>query len=1429
MMIKDYKFTDIEKYLKSDKDIGKDILEAFERLFEVAVLFCPVVHGISIVPLLEILEVKNKVFDLGHKVYDYVTEKNQSDYIARAEQIKVAYALICYTAYFDTLEVYLPKEFIKKIVSQFKNNEILIKTTDNIENDQKISENKTNIHCNIFMADHITSFCDIKEQLSIEYKRVTNNLIKMIEDSIFFQESQENNSLEFEHIKQILGSLPDKAIVVYEAQYLKLADKFNDFALFAQLQNFEGINSAMKKNQDALNLLASTTQKIDIGLNNLNDIVNSMSANYGAIQSQDIVDDLQKQYASIIQEPIINDKEIKPDSEIISLKYPKIVDAFIPQSYKCLSYKQKEIKLENASVWDQLPLQEDLDKFFIKYLCSPESIDWPLIILGQPGSGKSLLTKVLSAQLMSNTYTVIRIPLREVNAQDGIDILVEDQIRKLTNRSLTSTGYGGFASQFKEKPLLIILDGYDELLQAKGDVYSGYLERVRKFQQDQKLLNRPVRIIITSRITLIDKARIPLDSTVLRLMEFSPEQQKKWIDIWNDINNEYFNQKQIKPFCLPIKGKKSNIGELAEQPLLLLMLALYDSEANELAKVNEIKKTELYDNLLRRFVRRERRRYVVGFEDKSFEEQEKIIDQEMNRLGVVAIGMYNRQGVVIKSEQLEKDLDIFNAHRNDGSAQYLSLKESESVLGGFFFIHRSMAKDEDAHSENSDSAYEFLHNTFGEFLAADFILRNTINEVSDIYVDRAFKKAGLENKLSNPDALNKGWFYCLMFVPLYSRPVVIEMLREHAAKAMQRALSINNSSINLTKEVFIENLVFLIKNQLKMVLNTRNTPEVMRNGILFDRDISLLGYLSIYSLNLIILATTLCETGFSFDEEEYKPLDSKELNIKPWDRLASMWKAWFLPADLMGLSAILKAHRKSKTVIFIEYNHRFKTTQYEQPIDILLCISSTLADDLLVALTGLHSQRFAEITHMDVNEICRLLKMQNENIYVQYLISLLRKELNKLALKKEQLYVLEDNYLDINRLIVKIIDEVNIYHINWDTQLVLFEIFESCLVYNVLFASTCRKLFGKLSELVVDPDAMLTWRDNFLRDSINIKIYNLLIKCKKSWMLDGDKLIIRTPFLKRQYFTSREYDYLSNKYMGEYVLDGSSMNIGYREEYQGYNMHHTSLQNLVHNSVIIRKDYIKRILRKYFVEENLDILICTNLELASEVAIIWMKSFGMHSKETNKILDLFLKKSIKQFYNIGIEYFSLNAIINVVIVARNLDESYLNDIRKILYKKILGRHIGVFWALVSLYPDFICKLYDVLPEIFYDLFGKVQSLKYHSKSVQYIIPKKIFKYIKVFRIICEACRIENFDLKIESVDLHMFSQNIQNVLHESRYIEEMDLDRITVEQLDDLIWYVQIVGDKVVLKKIEKRMSQYPNFDNYLSDIMDFLSFNIRK
>lgn len=1410
-MIKDYRFKDIEKYLKKDTEVGKEILDAFESLSDAAIIFSPIIFGPQLLPMLELLDVKDRLFSLGHKVYDFIAQKVEMDYLDRMEQIRAAYALICYTAYFDVLQDVLPSTVRKELKLKFqKKKELLeesIETTESMQSSPTIPD----IQYKIFYADHVTSFSEIKVQLIDKYKRVCSNLVKMISEASIFDEKSKKDNHEFESLKEVLGELPQKAIEAYEAQYIQLADQFNDFALFAQLQNFDGIHHAIEKNKTALELVIGTTKKIDVGLSNLNGLVNAIATNYNDIQVQDIVDDLKNKYIALVQEPIIDDKEIKSDTEMMSLKFPKIVDAFIPQSYKCLSYQRKDIKLEDELVWKQTPVQHDLDKFFIKYLYSPDSIDYPLIILGQPGSGKSLLTKVLSAQLMSKSYTVIRIPLREVNAEDGIDVLVEDQIKKVTNRPLSTQGYGGFATQFKEKPLIIILDGYDELLQAKGDVFSGYLEKVRTFQQDQKAMGRSVRIIITSRITLIDKARIPTNATILRLLEFNSYQRQKWIDIWNSINVDYFENEKINAFSLPLKekGKKNSIIELAEQPLLLLMLALYDSEANELAKTSNIKRTELYDNLLRRFVRRERRRYVVGFEDKTPEEQEVIIDKEMNRLGVVAIGMYNRQEVVIRSRQLEEDLDLFKARRADGSPKAHTLKESESVLGGFFFIHKSMAQnvdahdvdvdDMDVHNDKSESAYEFLHNTFGEFLAADFILRNTINEVKDVLVDRKFKSSGLENKLSNPDLLNAGWFYCLMFVPLYSRPVVIEMLREHVLKALKHALEIYNFEFVITKDDFAENLQYLVKNQLKMILNTRNSPSVMRGGILLERDIPLLGYLSTYSLNLIILACTLSPGGFEFNEEDYAQFKMSELDSRPWDKLTSLWKAWYSPADLMGLSVILRAKRKNNTVVLVECNEKFEATRYEQPIDILLCVSFTLGDNLLAGLSGLQTHRFCEITRMSNKDACEMLKNENSDIYFSYLINLLRKEINGFTNSQKQTRELIINYEEINKIIEAIIHDEQVKTVNRDTLLSIFEILEYCLMRKMVFVSTRKQLIKIIPHLVDDSKYVSKKIYRSIEMVSAMHLMQLLTKNTGIFLLGRHD----DSYLVHKYWDDEWNESISPflRYSSRYMRDNTYL----FQENEENNIYEETLISIINGLSATHRDDIKGLIHQSLGLDSIRILMETNPELLSHVVLSLLNNDKINLKEIWEIVETFLKSCLMQLDNLEICFLGFSTIINAVLIAKRVQAKwFLSEISDSLRYQLFGRHPRFWGNFVYLYPRFIADLINIMPELFVDAPLEIMDSPFYEKEFLNERCGKIIDYISVFRCLYQLRNGKHSAKENMSRELH----RLERVILEVNKYKKIEFSQLTIEQIDDLLWYIDFVGDKQILEEMKKVLYQ---------------------
>ena len=117
---------------------------------------------------------------------------------------------------------------------------------------------------------------------------------------------------------------------------------------------------------------------------------------------------------------------------------------------------------------------------------------------------------------------------------------------------------------------------------------------------------------------------------------------------------------------------------------------------------------------------------------------------------------------------------------------------------------------------------QYLSNTFGEFLTSDFLLRYAFQETEALHMLKQSEslRAELQRKIQNPDGLVKEWFACLMYAPLYSRPVVLEMLREWTGHLLQRK--------RRSREDFLGCLDEILRSQIAMILNGRNLPLMMR-------------------------------------------------------------------------------------------------------------------------------------------------------------------------------------------------------------------------------------------------------------------------------------------------------------------------------------------------------------------------------------------------------------------------------------------------------------------------------------------------------------------------------------------------------------------------------------------------------------------------
>ncbi|MFI7540412.1 NACHT domain-containing protein [Actinoplanes sp. NPDC049599] len=363
--------------------------------------------------------------------------------------------------------------------------------------------------------------------------------------------------------------------------------------------------------------------------------------------------------------------------------------------------------------WDTEP-RGDFAGFLATYVTTPQAADAPMLLLGQPGAGKSSLTRILAARLPAADFLVVRVALREVPAEAEIQDQVEQALRRTIGETVS---WADLARDADGALPVILLDGFDELLQATGIHQSDYLQRVAAFQHREAVLGRPVAVLVTSRVAVADRARLPTGGLAVRLEPFDDPQRERWLAIWNAANADRLARAGRRPLPVAVLRR---FPDLASQPLLLLMLALYDAAGNALQDDGESFDTgQLYERLLTEFADREVRRVHAGRPEQAMPE---LVEAELLRLSVVAFAMFHRLRLWATTAELDADLAGLGLHPSAPArteAFRTPLTAGQEMVGRFFFIQRAEARRD----EQTLQTYEFLHATFGEYLVARLVVQ----------------------------------------------------------------------------------------------------------------------------------------------------------------------------------------------------------------------------------------------------------------------------------------------------------------------------------------------------------------------------------------------------------------------------------------------------------------------------------------------------------------------------------------------------------------------------------------------------------------------------------------------------------------------------------------------------------------------------------
>ncbi|MGV9804569.1 NACHT domain-containing protein [Micromonospora chersina] len=476
--------------------------------------------------------------------------------------------------------------------------------------------------------------------------------------------------------------LVDDALVIYRERYARLAVDIPEIGFWAQSEEHITTQALVVSQTDALTRLADMLERITDSKGREDDVGQRLS----------------KVAAAALQKPLWRIGHKVPSG----ITFPTVEQGFISPRFR-LAIANGIVKAADDAWWKPHALQKDLSGFLARYLTDPDSARQPLVLLGHPGAGKSLLTEVLAARLPAQSFTTVRVPLRKVQADAPIHRQVEASI-DLALREETSWRDLCRATR---NTVVLLLDGFDELVQATGVAQSDYLLQVADLQEQEWASGQPVLAIVTSRTLVMDRTRIPDGTVLVRLEPFDDTQVSRWAETWNRAN----------PTAPPLSADELlRHDALARQPLLLLMLAVYSHEEGSLGD-EDLSRAELYRRLLDTFILRQvRDKAHKDIGDPAFEALQA---RQRHDLAIAAFGMFNRGQQHISENDLGSDLDVLRPDQETYAAAGHGepITRAKRTIAAFFFVHVAQADGYD--DAGGRRTYEFLHATFGEYLIAE--------------------------------------------------------------------------------------------------------------------------------------------------------------------------------------------------------------------------------------------------------------------------------------------------------------------------------------------------------------------------------------------------------------------------------------------------------------------------------------------------------------------------------------------------------------------------------------------------------------------------------------------------------------------------------------------------------------------------------------
>ena len=656
------------------------------------------------------------------------------DRFGRSERLAAAHAVVVLASYFDALaSAELP--FDARELELTSSEQVTLMTGANPASGRLRALAETLLRSDVPVPEPQRPYEMTLRALGEYYARLSDQLLQFVSGLAVYEGLNEARRQHF--AGAVSQSVPERALARYEESFRRLAAEFPEFAFWANLVDQQATREEIRQ--------------LRSGLEGLELALSAMASGRAPDERRAA---LWRAYHAALGRPVLG-TSLGPEE----LTVPSLAAAYVTPDFRVAADNLAD-HLGVESAWADKPVRNDLSGFLAGHLTAPAATQAPLLVLGQPGAGKSVLTQMMAARMPPDQFMVVRVVLRDVAADEEVQAQVEHAARTATGESVT---WPDLSRSAQGALPVVLLDGFDELLQATGVSQADYLKRVAAFQEREATQGRPVAVVVTSRIAVADRAQPVAGMVVIRLEPFREPQIGQWLQAWNHANADGFARRGLRP--LPLETVLAH-AELAAQPLLLTMLAVFDADANQLQNLSgSLSTAGLYDRLLVGFAGREVDRTGAVFGPG---ELEQAVERELQRLSLVAVAMFNRGRQWVAEADLDSDLAaLFGLPGRSPRVSTLRapLSAAQVSLGRFFFVYEAQATLDGARLRT----YEFLHATFGEYLIARLITK----ELDDI------AESSRPAAARRPAPADDAFLYALLsFMPLTLRGTVVSFLAE---------------------------------------------------------------------------------------------------------------------------------------------------------------------------------------------------------------------------------------------------------------------------------------------------------------------------------------------------------------------------------------------------------------------------------------------------------------------------------------------------------------------------------------------------------------------------------------------------------------------------------------------------------------------------